>query len=106
MDSGLKGMGKKKNYYETNEIVVTVSNSRSLKSKINMIGRSIREQLKEMNNNAGHFVKDMIRHGRFEMYIKLLKINRNEKETTDYIYQVDSSIKEQRNLSKEQKAMV
>lgn len=106
MDTGLRGMGKKKNYYGTDEITVTVSNSRSLKSKINMIGRGIREQLKEMNNDADHFVKDMTRLGRFEIYVKLLKIDRSEKDTTDFIYQVNSSIREQRNLSKSQKAMV
>ena len=97
MDTGLKGMGRKKNYYGTNAITITVINTRSIKSQINVVARGIRERIKDMNANSNNFVKDMIARGRFEIYIKLLKIDKGS-ELTDFRYQINSVIKEQRNV--------
>ena len=96
MDTGLKGMGRKKNYFGTDDITITVTNARSIRSKINVIGKRIREHIKNLNTNSGHFVKDMIAKGRFEIYIKLLKVDKGDK-LTDYTYRIDSIIREQRN---------
>ena len=97
MDTGLKGMGRKKNYYSTDEITITVINTRSIKSKVNMVARGIRERIKEINLHRNNFVKDMISRGRFETYIKLSKIDVGQ-EATDFIYQINSLIREQRKI--------
>lgn len=96
METGLRGMGRKKNYYATNKVTISVINTRSTKSKVNMVARGIRERIKDMNANGGHFVKDMIAKGRFEIYIKLLKIDVGV-ELTDFMYSINSVIREQRN---------
>lgn len=97
MDTGLKGMGRKKNYYGTEDITITVVNTHSIVSKINMVGRGLRQRIKDMNANSGHFVKDMIERGRFEIYIKLLKIDKGN-ELTDFKYRIDSIIREKGNI--------
>ena len=102
MDTGLKGMGRKKNYYSTDEITITVINTRSVKSKVNMVARGIRERIKEMNTERikkinsyhGQFIKDIISKGRLEIYIKLSKIDIGQ-EATNFIYQINSMVREQ-----------
>ena len=97
MDTGLKGMGRKKNYYSTDDITITVINTRPLKSKVSMVAKGIRQQVKDMNTNSTGFIKDMISKGRYEIYIKLLKIDVGE-ELTNFMYQINSIVREQRKI--------
>ena len=96
MDTGLKGMGRKKNYYDTNDITITVINTRPISLKIQMVAKGIRERIKDMSRKHGVFVREMIQRGRFEVYIKLLKIDKGD-EVTNFVYRINSIIREQRN---------
>lgn len=95
MDTGLKGMGRTKNYYSTEDIAIPVLNTRSVPSKIKFIARKIREHLNETQALSNNFIKDMISRGRYETYLKLLKIDAG-KEVTNFIYQINTLIREQR----------
>ena len=97
MDIGLKGMGRKKDYYSTDKIVIPVTNIHSLKSTINMIGKILRERIKEIEDNSGLFIKDMIAKDRFEIYLKLLKIDKRE-EITNFVYQINTIVREPRKV--------
>lgn len=96
MDTGLKGMGRRKNYYSTHDIVITVSNTRPVKSKINMIARRIREEIDEVNKKSV-FVKDMIRLGRFDIHLQLLRIDKGNEETV-FIYRMNTVVREQKKV--------
>jgi len=91
MDIGLKGMGRKKDYYSTEDITIPVLNTRPLKSTINMLGRALREKVKEIQDNT------IVTKDRFETYLKLLKIDKGE-EVTNFIYQVNTIVRESKKV--------
>jgi len=87
--------GRKRDDYSVDEIVIPITNVHSLKSTINMIGRTLREKIKEIQDNSGPFIKDMVEKDRFEIYLKLLKIDKGE-EVTNFIYQINTIVREPR----------
>lgn len=96
MDTGLRIIKRNEKNYDTRDIIITIINTRSLSIQISMVARGIRERISEINDNSGEYLKDMVSKGRFEMYIKLLKIDKRQ-EVTDFTYQINRTIKEQRN---------
>lgn len=96
-NTGLKGMGRRKSYYSTQDIVITVSNTRSVKSKIGMIARRIREEIDEVNKTSGEFIRDMIRLGRFDVHLQLLRIDKGSDESV-FIYRMNTVVREQKKV--------
>ena len=97
MDTGLKGMGKKKSYYSTEDITIPVLNTRSVTSKIKFVSKKIKEHINETEALSSNFIKDMISRGRYETYLKLVKIE-VEKEVTNFIYQINIIVREQKKV--------
>ena len=95
MDTGLKGMGRRKQYYSTHDIIINVSNTRSVTSKISIIARRIREEIDEVNKTSGEFIKDMIRLGRFDIHLQLVKIDKGDEES-NFIYKMNTVVREQK----------
>jgi len=97
MDKGLTGLGKKKDYYSTENVSIPIINTRSVKSTINFIAREIRERVKEGKGRSSRFMKEMISKGRYETHIKLVKIEVG-KEITNFIYQINTIVREQKKV--------
>lgn len=96
MDTGLKGMGRKRDYFYSNQVVITVANINSVRNKVKIVAQELRDRVNAMNDKGSVFLKDMIRLGRFEIYIKLLKVVKGTNQT-DFFYQVNSIVREQKN---------
>lgn len=95
-NTGLKGMGRKREYFYSNQVVITVSNAHPVKDKVKIVAQELRDRVNKMNDKGSVFLKDMIRLGRFEIYIKLLRVVKGTKQT-DFFYHVNSIVREQKN---------